>query len=364
MGNHSQNFSCIGIGNFRSACKLVVWKRHSRKKLPLNNRFEAEENLNSINKPYEGLEHENQNKKAMNCVHNNYNIDKGIHNRDARVDNFFRSPSKLSRSSSDTRSRSLSDNRSTSGSSLYPLSESQSSTRAADSATTHLKSVSRSVDASLTIGRGAIMYSNSNGLVMKPPAMEKKLECTLEELCFGCIKKIKIRRDVIMDNGQMIQEEEVLTVKIKPGWTIGTKITFEGMGNETPGAQPADIIFVIEEKRHHLFTREGDDLELAIEIPLVKALTGCALSIPLLGGENMSLKLDDIVYPGYEKIIEGQGMLVVNEQGKRGNLVLRFLVTFPEEMTEEQRSDVYSILEDCCDDGNCSPYCDDGICSP
>lgn len=139
----------------------------------------------------------------MNCVHNNYNIDKGIHNRDACVDNFFRPPSKLSRSSSDTRSRSSSDTLSTSGLSLYPLSGSQSPTRAADSAMTHLKSVSRSVDASLTIGRGAIMYSNSNGLVMKPPAMEKKLKCTLEELCFGCIKKIKIRRDVVTDNGYL-----------------------------------------------------------------------------------------------------------------------------------------------------------------
>lgn len=46
-----------------------------------------------------------------------------------------------------------------------------------------------------------IMFSNSTGMMMKPPAIEKKLECTLEELCFGCTKKIKITRDVLTNTG-------------------------------------------------------------------------------------------------------------------------------------------------------------------
>lgn len=109
---------------------------------------------------------------------------------------------------------------------------------------------------------------------------------------------------------QIVQEEEILIIDVKPGWKKGTKITFEGMGNERPGTCPADIIFVIAEKRHHLFQREGDNLEIVIEISLLKALTGCEISIPLLGGENMSLMIDDIIYPGYEKIIRGQGKLL------------------------------------------------------
>jgi len=45
-----------------------------------------------------------------------------------------------------------------------------------------------------------IMYSNSSGM-LKPPPIERKLECTLEDLCFGCKKKIKITRDVLTDTG-------------------------------------------------------------------------------------------------------------------------------------------------------------------
>lgn len=44
------------------------------------------------------------------------------------------------------------------------------------------------------------VYFNSNG-VLKLPAMEQTLECTLEEICFGCMKKIKITRDIFTNNG-------------------------------------------------------------------------------------------------------------------------------------------------------------------
>ncbi|KAG2666813.1 hypothetical protein I3760_15G082600 [Carya illinoinensis] len=192
-----------------------------------------------------------------------------------------------------------------------------------------------------------IMFSNSSGM-LKPPPVEWKLECTLEELCFGCRRKVKITRDVLTKTGQIIQEEELLNIKVKPGWKQGTKITFEGMGNERPGAHPADIIFVIEEKRHPLFRRAGDDLEFAVEIPLVKALTGCKLSIPLLGGEKMSLTIEDIIHPGYEKIIAGLGMPRSKERGNRGSLKITFLVDFPTQLTDEQRSDILSILKDTC----------------
>ncbi|XP_050207650.1 uncharacterized protein LOC126657068 [Mercurialis annua] len=189
-----------------------------------------------------------------------------------------------------------------------------------------------------------IMFSNSTGL-MKPPPVQKYLECSLDDLSRGCKKKIKVTRDVVTNTGQIVEEEEILTIDIKPGWKKGTKITFQGMGNERPGTSPADITFVIAEKRHPLFRREGDDLEIAVEIPLVKALTGCDISIPLLGGETTTLMIDDIIYPGFEKIIKGQGMPKSKELGKRGNLKVVFLVEFPKELTEEQRSNVLNILD-------------------
>ncbi|MBA0640973.1 hypothetical protein Goklo_025572, partial [Gossypium klotzschianum] len=142
----------------------------------------------------------------------------------------------------------------------------------------------------------------------------------------------------------IVKQEETLTINVKPGWTKGTKVTFEGKGDEKPGYLPADIIFTIQEKRHELFKRTGDDLEIVVEIPLVKALTGCSLSVPLLGGETMSIHVSEVIYPGYEKVIHGQGMPNVKGD-KRGDLRITFLVKFPAELSDEQRSETCSILE-------------------
>ncbi|XP_008444178.2 uncharacterized protein LOC103487597 [Cucumis melo] len=190
-----------------------------------------------------------------------------------------------------------------------------------------------------------IMFSNSSG-VLKAAPIEKQLECTLEELCFGCMKKIKVTRDLLLINGQAMEEEETLTIKVKPGWRKGTKITFEGgTGNERAGSYPADTSFVIAEKRHSYFKREGDDLELMVEIPLLKALTGCTIPVPLLGGETMSLEIHEVVSPGYEKLIQGQGMPKLKDPNNRGNLIVKFFVHFPTQLTPQQRSDVCRILE-------------------
>ncbi|KAJ6427664.1 hypothetical protein OIU84_023121 [Salix udensis] len=192
--------------------------------------------------------------------------------------------------------------------------------------------------------RSSIIFSQSTHL-RKPPPIEKKLECTLEELCYGCVKQIMISRDVII-NGIIEQQGEMVSITVKPGWKRGTRITFDGKGDERPGYQPADLIMVIDEKTHLLFERDDDDLVYKVEIPLVKALVGCSLSIPLLEGEKMSLSFD-LIFPGYVKIIKGQGMPIAKEIGKRGDLRIGFLINFPMFLSSEQRFNASTILKDC-----------------
>ncbi|XP_020958545.1 protein psi1-like isoform X2 [Arachis ipaensis] len=122
----------------------------------------------------------------------------------------------------------------------------------------------------------------------------------------------------------MVQEIEILKIEVMPGWRKGTKIKFEGKGDEKPGYLP-------------------------VEISLVDALTGCSLPIPILGGEKLTLSFENtVVYPGYVKVIEGQGMPTLKNDGKRGNLHVKFLVDFPKELSDEQRQEAFRILENCC----------------
>lgn len=146
---------------------------------------------------------------------------------------------------------------------------------------------------------------------------------------------------------QMCEEEETVEIKVKPGWKGGTKVTFEGKGNEAMGSTvPADLTFVIVEKEHELFKREGDDLEMAVEVSLLEALTGCELSVALLDGDNIILKIEDVIHPGYVTMIQGKGMPNLKDKGKRGDLRVRFRTKFPKQLTYEQREEIHSILQD------------------
>ncbi|ONK73201.1 uncharacterized protein A4U43_C04F28320 [Asparagus officinalis] len=188
--------------------------------------------------------------------------------------------------------------------------------------------------------------SFSGQLRRKPPPEERKLECTLEELCRGCLKEIKFSREVVGKNGFTIRREESETIKVKPGWKKGTKITFEGMGDERPGFLPSDIIFLVTEKEHPTFKRSGNNLVLKVEIPLVNALTGWTFSFRHLNGEKMTFSLhDEIIYPGYEKVIQGQGMPIANEKGQRGDLRIKFQIVFPTQLSSEQKSSIVEILK-------------------
>lgn len=75
-----------------------------------------------------------------------------------------------------------------------------------DNSASFHRSASRS--ASRKINNPPIMFSDSTGM-LRLPTMEMDLECTLEELCFGCIKKIMVTRDVLAENGYALSPSVV-----------------------------------------------------------------------------------------------------------------------------------------------------------
>ncbi|KAI5018647.1 hypothetical protein ZWY2020_043535 [Hordeum vulgare] len=210
---------------------------------------------------------------------------------------------------------------------------------------------SQKVYSSTDIGGGGrrAFAEFSSYVVRKAPPLERKVECTLEELYAGCKKEVKYTRDVVTKNGLIVKKEVTQTIRVKPGWKKGAKVTFEGMGNERPGCLPGDAVFTVSARRHKAFKRQGDDLVLKAEVPLVSALTGWSFSFRLLGGEKVSWSFrDEVISPGYEKVVRGEGMPVIGgRKGARGDLRVKFDVVFPKNLTDEQRRGLVEILRGC-----------------
>ncbi|XP_061337017.1 uncharacterized protein LOC133284067 [Gastrolobium bilobum] len=176
--------------------------------------------------------------------------------------------------------------------------------------------------------------------------VESRLQCTLEDLYKGCRVKLKILRMVPDVFGRLKSVEEILLINIEPGWRNGTEIIFSGRGNQKPGAAPGDLIFVLEEKPHAFFKREGNDLVVIHKISLLDALIGKTLHIPTLDGRDLTIQVTDIVKPGYQLVIPNEGMPIPKEPSRKGNLRIKFDVIFPTRLTTQQKYDLRSILSD------------------
>lgn len=101
------------------------------------------------------------------------------------------------------------------------------------------------------------------------PAIHHELRVSLEEVFHGCTKRMKISRRRLNADGRTTRtEDKILSIEIKRGWKEGTKITFPREGDESPGCIPADIVFVIKDKPHPHFRREGSDIVYPVRISL------------------------------------------------------------------------------------------------
>ena len=73
------------------------------------------------------------------------------------------------------------------------------------------------------------------GRPKQDPPIERDLALTLEEIYSGCIKKMKISRRVMNDDGHTSSiRDKILTINVKKGWSSGTRITFQKEGDQGP----------------------------------------------------------------------------------------------------------------------------------
>lgn len=162
------------------------------------------------------------------------------------------------------------------------------------------------------------------------PPIERDLPISLEEVLTGCTKKMKITRRVIQPNGNTYKEDKILTINIKPGWKAGTKITFNNEGDQSPNSVPADVVFIIRDKPHPCFKRDGSDIKYTAKIPLKEALScNTTVRVPTLDGDPIVLALREVVKPTTTKRLSGRGLPLIKEPNKRGDLLVQFDIQFP-----------------------------------
>jgi len=223
-----------------------------------------------------------------------------------------------------------------------------------------------------------------------------KLPLTMEEVCTGARKSIKIKRLVVCDSchgtgaksgsskktchtcngagevrqvqrsifgqmvnisvcptcrgeGQIIAEkcetcrgdgrvhgEDKIEINIPPGVESGNYIPVSNKGNSGKNGGPdGNLIVIIEEKKHDLFLRDGNNIIYSLSITFPQAAIGDEVEIPIINGKH-KLKIEPGTQPGSYISLRGKGIPFLNSNTK-GDFIVKFNVSVPSKLTSREK---------------------------
>lgn len=179
---------------------------------------------------------------------------------------------------------------------------------------------------------------NGRSAKTQDPPIKRELVLSLDETFHGCTKKMKISRRVMNPDGHTSSiRDKILTINVKKGWKEGTAITFRNEGDQGPNNIPADIVFVLRDKKHQIFRRQGENLHHVTKVLLGKALTGFTVIIQTLDDRLLHIPITDIVKPGYKKVVPGEGMPRSTKPEERGDMIIEFELDFPRTLSSDRK---------------------------
>lgn len=175
----------------------------------------------------------------------------------------------------------------------------------------------------------------------EPDTVSMPLLVLLEDLYSGATKKMKLNRK----GPDGSKESKILEVKIRPGWKAGTKINFTNEGDYQQECQARQTVqFVIEEKPHAVFRREGNDLIATVPLSFKEALLGFDKEISTLSGRKINISRSTPVQPSSTNRYPGLGMPVSKDPGSKGDLIVNYKIDFPVHLTAAQKEAIKSAF--------------------
>lgn len=189
---------------------------------------------------------------------------------------------------------------------------------------------------------------NGNGMCVQmrqiAPGFVQQVQSTCPK-CRGIGKKFSKLCESCGGN-KVIRESKVIKVVIPPGSKDGYTVTFSGYGDETPGMDSGDIIFVVRESPHKIFKRKNTDLLLEKSIGLTEALCGFKIIIITLDNRSICLQTSEITQDGSVRKVVNEGM-PTTIKGIRGDLYIKFNVNYPSSLTPTEQEKLLKILPPC-----------------
>jgi molecular chaperone DnaJ len=133
-----------------------------------------------------------------------------------------------------------------------------------------------------------------------------------------------------------VRAQRTITVKVPAGVEDGMRLRLSGEGEVGPGGgPPGDLYVEIRERRHPVFTRDGDDLHCHFTLPMTAAALGTSVTLETLDGEE-SVEVKPGMQSGTVVTLRGRGVPHLSRSVGRGDLHVHLDVETPTRLDGEQ----------------------------
>lgn len=148
---------------------------------------------------------------------------------------------------------------------------------------------------------------------------------------------------------RLVEQKKTVEVHIEKGMQDMQKVMFRSEGNQNSTGDCGDVIVVLILQPHEVFERVRNDLFMKnIEITLTQALCGLEYTFKHLDGRDLVVrnKPETVLKSENLKCITGEGMPVHKNPFEKGNLIIQFVVKFPDNnfASEEQMKVLETLL--------------------
>ena len=156
-------------------------------------------------------------------------------------------------------------------------------------------------------------------------------------VCDGTGKKIEGKCEECDGQGRVPDRQKV-SIDIPAGIKDGQQLRVGGLGEAgVQGAPAGDLIVTIRIEQNDHFEREGDDLHVSIEVPMMRAALGCDVEIEgILEDETIKVSIPQGTQAGDVIRIKGYGMPKL-KRSSRGDMYVHMDVRVPKKLNKKQK---------------------------
>lgn len=134
-----------------------------------------------------------------------------------------------------------------------------------------------------------------------------------------------------------------ITTRIPAGVHDGQKIRLRGKGQPGQGSAPAgDLILSVEVEPHAVWSADGADLHITVPISFDEAVLGTTLTVPLLDGGTVKLKVPAGTPSGRTLRVRGKGLVT---KKRTGDLLVTVQVVVPSHVEGKAKQALEDLRE-------------------